>query len=99
MVVKSINGGATFSKPLRVSGVALVRSGHVGDVSSAATASRRWRSTGRAASISPGRIAGYATVRSDPLTGDSRIVISTSTNGRDVDGAARDAAGRASATS
>ena len=30
MIVKSVNGGATFSKPLRVSGVRSVRSGDVG---------------------------------------------------------------------
>ena len=57
MVVKSINGGATFSKPLRVSGVHSVRPGHLGRRSSAATASRRWPSTPPAASISRGPIA------------------------------------------
>ena len=58
MIVKSINGGATFSKPLRVSGVNPVRSGHLRDVRSAAMAFRRWPSMRRAASISHGPIAG-----------------------------------------
>ena len=81
MVVKSINGGATFGKPLRVSGVRPVRPGHHADVSSGATASRRWRSTRPAACTWRGRTAATRRCAAIPATGDSRIVISTSATG------------------
>ena len=80
MIVKSVNGGATFSKPLRVSGL---RSFNL------PTSDTQFRSNGfqTMAVDANGRVylawpdRGYAAVRNDPVTGDSRIVISTSTTG------------------
>ena len=80
MVVKSINGGATFSKPLRVSGVNPFDQGTSGtSFRSNGFQTMAVDATGRVYLAWPGR--GYATVRSDPATGDSRIVVSTSTTG------------------
>jgi uncharacterized repeat protein (TIGR01451 family) len=80
MVVKSVNGGVTFSKPLRVSGL------HSFDQGTSATSFRSngfqtmaIDATGRVYLAWPDR--GYAPARPDFETGDSRIVISTSTTG------------------
>ena len=80
MVVKSVDGGATFGKVLRVSGVRPFDQ---------ITTATRFRSngfqtmaidgTGRVYLAWPDR--GYAPLRPDPVTGDSRIVLSTSTTG------------------
>ena len=80
MIVKSVNGGTTFSKPLRVSGIRSF------DLPTLATQFRSngfqtmaIDATGRVYLAWPDR--GYAAVRNDPVTGDSRIVMSTSTTG------------------
>ena len=80
MVVKSIDGGVNFSKVLRIAGVRPFDQG---------TTPTSFRTngfqtmaidgTGRVYLAWPDR--GYAAVRPDPVTGDSRIVISTSANG------------------
>ncbi len=80
MIVKSVNGGASFGPPLRVSGLRSF------DLVTSAT---QFRSNGfqTMAIDGTGRVylawtdRGYATVRSDPLTGDARIVLSTSATG------------------
>ena len=66
MVVKSINGGATFSKPRARLGRQPVRSGDVSRPRSAAMASRRWPSMRPAGSTWPGRVAGMPPTRPRP---------------------------------
>ncbi|HET8786993.1 MAG TPA: FG-GAP-like repeat-containing protein, partial [Candidatus Limnocylindrales bacterium] len=78
-VVKSTNGGATFGKPVRVAPIRPFDQG---------TSLTSFRSNGfQTMTVDPsGRIyvawseRGHATLRPDPITGDARIVVSTSAN-------------------
>jgi hypothetical protein len=80
MVVKATNGGTTFGKPIRVAGIRPFDQG---------TTETSFRSNGfqTMAVDGSGRAyiawteRGYATLRPDPVTGDARIVVSSSTTG------------------
>jgi uncharacterized repeat protein (TIGR01451 family) len=79
-VIKSIDGGATFGKPVRVAGLRPFDQ---------PTTLTSFRTNGfqTMAIDATGRVymawsdRGYATTRPDPVTGDARVVISTSTTG------------------
>ena len=80
MVVRSVDGGATFSRPIRVAGMRSMDQ---------PTSLTSFRSNGfqTMAIDDVGRVyiawteRGHATLRPDPVVGDARIVVSTSTTG------------------
>lgn len=80
MVTRSTDGGATFSRPVRVAGVRAFDQGST-------LTSFRTNGFQTMAIDGSGRVylawteRGHASLRPDPVDGDARIVISTSTNG------------------
>ena len=80
MVVKSTNGGVTFGKPVRVAGIAPFDQGSTEtSFRSNGFQTMAVDTTGRAYLAWTER--GYSTLRPDAITGDARIVISTSATG------------------